>query len=250
LFETDLNGSFDVVATEAGDADLLTSLPGGGLASPVHVMLSFDSICEADVLAAGPHISGRVVETTTGLPLAKAEVRLTYLPGRRPLLSDDEGRFSLACVPTDNRQLDVRHAGQVARLFGPVSVQPTSDVTDLVVELDPESVIEGVLLDRNGQPLLEPRGIVVFRDDHAPHPSGEDMLYVETEHGHFRMGGVEAGRQRVGVVAPLRGDVAWKLEYWLDVIRDDQAVDVDVGQTVEVTLQESVAVSLEPPVNH
>jgi hypothetical protein len=245
----DGSGHFDIQVAASGDLLLLASMPGGGFAQRVPVHLQPDQTCTADVVATGPHIHGRVIERGSGRGLADASLQLTWLPGRRPAHSDGEGRFVLACVPPENREILVEHPGHVSQLFGPVSVSAGS-LDDVQFELDRESVIEGTLLDAAGAPLLEPQGILVFRDDHKPQPSGTEMLYAETNDGHFRIGGVASGRQRVGVIAPIRGDVAWRLKYWLDAIHDDQPVDVAVGQTVNVTLQESIPVSPAPPANH
>ena len=174
----------------------------------------------AAVSAATPGVVSGVVmsDETTPRPLRHARVSLTGGPGPdvRPVLTDDEGRFSLNVPVAGRYTLVTTKSGYIRQTFGAarvdrrgtaITVTAGQRLSGLTVRLARGSVIAGSLTDETGQPAS---GVTVrvmqFRqsgDDRVLNvPPDAGLTEDRTDdRGAYRLYGLPAGDYRVEVVA-------------------------------------------------
>jgi hypothetical protein len=233
---TDASGGFDLQVLASGDLQLYVDMPGGGPAPPVPVHLAPDQACTVEVDAAGPHIEGRVVESGSERALADASLSLTWLPVRRPATSDVDGRFVLACVPSENTAILVEHVGHVPRLFGPVSVARGS-TEDALIPLDPEAIVEGDVFASDGRPVPDGTSVGLIHEEREQwFPCGDKVLLAETTAGHFQFRGVPASRCNVAVKDPVSGDFRMRVEFSTGGANAQTVVDAETGKTAHLSI--------------
>ena len=102
-------------------------------------------------------LSGTVVNSVTGGPIARALVR-TYSIMQRTVFSDGEGRFQIEGLPAGSLNLEAQKPGYFSKqqlrrgvLNDVVSIGP--DTAPVVVKLTPQSAIYGRITDTSGQPI-------------------------------------------------------------------------------------------------
>lgn len=139
---------------------------------------------------------GRVVDATTGAPIAGASVRLVHLP--LGTLTRDDGRYVLPGVPAGEQSVRVELIGYEPRVFEGVRVL-AGRPTVLDAELTPAAVaVEGVEVRIERVPLIEPEvslthEVVLGQELRSlPIDRVEDAieLAVGVTDGHFRGGRV------------------------------------------------------------
>ena len=244
----DSAGRFDVTVLDPRACEAMAKLPGGGSTEAVPIDFKASDPVTIEIPVTGPRLTGRVLDAVSRAPVEGAAlcfVSTRYYGPKAPAVSAGDGSFTLARPPAKH-QVIVEHASHVTRLFDP----PAPDTEPWTIELEPEAVIEGELLDVAGNHVAEPMAVLVYRDDHADLPSGDCVLYTEFSGGKFRVGGVAAGRLRVGLTAPLHGDLCWTLDCLVPGLLLDQVVDTSAGAVAHVTLQESIPISLPAPSKH
>jgi hypothetical protein len=149
-------------------------------------------------------ISGVVSNSLTGVPLAHARVILVSQTGAqacslfqntcRYVTTAVDGRFSINEIVPGQYQLVVERRG-----YGPLEdeqenwktleLKPGKDITEVALELVPDAVIAGRVLDAKGVPV-----------EHASVEAvggGSPRFAVTDDHGEFRIGGLRAGRYLV-----------------------------------------------------
>jgi Carboxypeptidase regulatory-like domain len=98
-------------------------------------------------------LSGTVVNSMTGEPIARALVRANGVV-QRSVFSDGEGRFEIDGLQRAQVIVSVQKPGYVSASGAPsASVQVGSNSTGLVLKLSPQSAIYGRIVDASGQPL-------------------------------------------------------------------------------------------------
>lgn len=158
-------------------------------------------------------LSGSVVDSATGRPVAHALVRLS--PGLfPPVLSDSEGRFQFENVPAGFVTVVARKpgflsggdygswfAGRVASFeFGPNTPPAT-------LKLIPEGVIFGQVTGEDGQPLEGVAINVFFRSFHGGRLYQDQHFHpVTDDEGKFRIAGLHRGSYYL-LARPAQGPV-------------------------------------------
>jgi hypothetical protein len=144
-------------------------------------------------------ISGTVTNSLTGAPLPHAHVRLAQKGRTKPVygaLSNEQGRFSITTVEPGTYVVNVEHRGYApvsgnwsiggARELQEVTLKAGEDVKDFALQLVPNAVISGRVVDVNGVPLNQ---VIVAAIN------GGSRHSVETDYrGQFRVGGLSSGR--------------------------------------------------------
>ncbi len=156
------------------------------------------------VLEPGGSLSGKVVDATSGEPIFRAAVRVGKGNGDNPramrrLLdrgtrTDKDGSFTFQGLPPGQVSIAASAAGYAVSEARTVDVEPGANVTDLILRLDKEAIIEGrVVNDEDGEPIA--RALVVFR---PPYPAGARRARTTTD-GRFRLKGVSPGTVSIEV---------------------------------------------------
>ena len=179
-------------------------------------------------LETGIEVSGRVVDTLDGRPVAGADVVATQENnsgdggnGPRPppafedrTTTDADGRFRFPGVPRpDTFSSVLRRAVSVRAIqsgYVPASRTPAllpSDETSepLIIGLDPDAAIEGVVRDPEGAPVAG--AAVSAKTSRSSRYFDEPANAVSDEHGRFQIRGLGRGA-RVSVDADARGFAA------------------------------------------
>ena len=211
-------------------------------------------------------LKGRVVDGVTGVPVARARVRI----GVRPLVvTDASGTFVFAGLPAGQYTLSVEKVGYRSAAY-PLrgrGMRPTSKplilpdgqtVDGINVPLYRGGVITGRVVDANGDPLesVQIRGLKVpagARGGRRPVPGN---TVSTNDLGEFRLAGLDAGSyllmampQQLRVSEELGSDGKPLPQpastYYPDVVAIDQAqaIPVQLGQTVsgiDVTMSEAL----------
>src|SRR5262249_9069492 len=125
---------------------------------------------QTPVLPGKGSIEGQVVSQSTGLPLKRANVRLTGI-GRRPeggmpnMLAketDEQGHFVFTSLSAGRYQLTVERQGYLRQNYGarkysnggtPLVLGQDQNVKDVLFKLSPQSVVAGKVLDEDGEPV-------------------------------------------------------------------------------------------------
>jgi hypothetical protein len=104
-------------------------------------------------------------------------------------LTDKDGHFSIANMPPRKYGFSAKHNG-----FVPpdqiITLKEGEQVTDFTVEMMPEAVITGRVLDDFGDPVEDAYARAISVDSHARFTMTLDRMYCQTdEHGRFRIVG-------------------------------------------------------------
>lgn len=163
--------------------------------------------------------AGTVVDSTSGAPLAGAEVRLVRMAqnaseeapyGAR---AGEGGRFSLNAIRPGTYVVVPQRAGFLPDLFVPgseagmVRLQPGQQVTNAVVRMAAKAVIAGRVVDEQDRPVTA--GYIELESPENPMAVSSTLKYFVfngnrntplNERGEYRVG-VPPGRYRVKAVS-------------------------------------------------
>lgn len=156
------------------------------------------------VVKSGALLEGRVVIAQTGEPIRRASVRVAMGTGEndramrrvldRGTRTDEEGRFSFQGLPPGKVSLAASAGGYAVSEARLVDIEGGTRITDIVFELQRESVVQGRIVDdQSGNPIA--RALVVFR---PPYPAGARRAR-STSDGKFRLKGVSPGTVSIEV---------------------------------------------------
>ena len=156
-------------------------------------------------------ISGRVVDASSGQPLAAATVQISRLSsqtGSAPLpqvVTNDRGEFSFTNLPPGRYDLSARKNRYIGLSYGQragsgmpgvsISVTDARQVTDLILRLPVASVIAGAVTDTRGEPI-QGAGVQLYR---LQWRNGErDAVQISSaattdDRGQFRVFGLTPG---------------------------------------------------------
>lgn len=142
-------------------------------------------------------VRGRVVATDTGEALRNARVVLVSDHSAAAVLTDAEGRFSIA-TPAGHREIAVSKTG-----YATAVVAPLADGVE--VRLARGAVITGRVTDERGVPLPM-MSVVADRIVRAGSTiSPERVAFAETDdHGEYRLFALAAGDYAVGMIGGAR----------------------------------------------
>jgi Carboxypeptidase regulatory-like domain len=145
-------------------------------------------------------IRGRVVDVRNDVPLRRARVVLSS-GGRRidSVFTDDEGRFSIAAVPSDMSTVRASKAGFTSAL---VTLSPDRVDTDLRFALSRSAAVTGRVLESTGAPAV---GVFVRGKLIVPttrnSPTASTQFFTQTDRlGEYRLGNLTAGRYEITAV--------------------------------------------------
>jgi protocatechuate 3,4-dioxygenase beta subunit len=234
--------------------------------------LAWIACCFAGTLSAfqaAGGIEGQIFNLQTGAPLKRANVRLTTLgragggrgPGPATLAreTDDQGRFAFANLEAGRYQLSAERQGFLRQNYGgrkyntsgtPIVLGADQRLKDIVLKMNPQSVIAGKVLDEDGEPVAN----VQVRAFKQGYRSGKKQ-WVQAGNGNtsdigeFRIPGLEPGRFLVATNQSLRTlnmmptpgaaplpdapDLRYAATYYPSTMEESTAVPVDVAPGAE-----------------
>jgi uncharacterized surface anchored protein len=164
-------------------------------------------------------LSGTVVDTVTGEPLNKVDLRLEPLDREATHVavtkSDGEGRFALVDLDPGSYRLVGNRSGYFEMSYG--TRRPGSDGSVMRLEsgqslrglnfkLTPSAVISGTIRDSDGEPLEGAHVILASFAHRVGRPRVEFGDSTDTDdRGEYRFGGLSAGKYYIGVELKSNG---------------------------------------------
>ncbi len=162
-------------------------------------------------------ISGRVTVAETGLPIRRAQVRVTApeAHGSRNAMTDAEGRFTVDKLPAGRYTVMYTKAGFVQSQYGEMRPGQPGKAIELtegqkVERVDAAmvrgSVISGRVFDEYGEPVVDAR-VQVMRHrwmNGRRRLANMGRIAVSNDRGEFRVWGLPAGEFYVSAVATDR----------------------------------------------
>ena len=164
-------------------------------------------------------LSGTVMDSLTGLPLAKVEVVAEHVGGHDPGAStttDAKGHFLVVEIDPGEYRLAAKRSGYLATHYGAkrssdsggtLTLTAGQKMEDLQVKLTPFGVIAGTVRDSDGEPMADGTVdiyTVSYQDGrrrvHGYDSTGTDDL------GQYRIANMEPGKYYVSAVARSRGE--------------------------------------------
>lgn len=161
-------------------------------------------------------VTGSVANEVTGEPLAHAHVLLSGFPNTFGAITTVDGRFSIVAIPPGTYTLFAERRGyrsiSGSDLNKPIEIKSGARIKDLAVQLVPDAVISGRVLDSNGAPMDN----IVLQ---AISP-GQTRYATTDDRGEFRIGGLRQGRyllkaniSSLGLPAEIRTDGTAEIYY-------------------------------------
>jgi len=220
-------------------------------------------------------VAGTVVSKLDGHPLANARVALASTKARQQaesVTTSEDGKFEFTGVPAGKYSLSGAKRGYIPAGYDQHDQYSTAIVTgagldteNLVLKLDPNSVIAGRVLDEAGEPVRD-AGITLYRDNHV-----EGVHQIQTfsgsqtnDLGEFEIPNLVPGTYFMSASAQpwyavhppsdtrLAGDfdhsldVAYALTYYGDASEPDSATPITVhgGEHLQTEIHLSPVPSL------
>ena len=101
---------------------------------------------------------GNTVTATTNEPVPRAHITLNGPSGQSTVIADNSGHWSFSNVPCGRVQIMANRPGFLPRAsgppFGPLVLTSGSPVHDVKIQLTPQSVIVGKVIDDQGDPIM------------------------------------------------------------------------------------------------
>ncbi len=161
---------------------------------------------------AGFEISGTVVDSNTGQPIARARVAIAPVTQRdnfTTIITRQDGRFSFAGLAPGKYTLTAQARGYLLQSFNQhdqfsssIVVGPDLDSGNLLFRLPPEGAISGVVTDEAGDPVRDAHVRLYFTGlsfgAEATRPRGRT---ITNDEGFYHFGHLPPGRYLVAVIA-------------------------------------------------
>jgi len=213
-------------------------------------------------------IEGQILSLATGAPLKKANVRLAgaraqqgVMPVNAAQETDDRGRFSFTSLPPGKYQLSASRQGFLNGSYGarkfsgngtPILLGQDQQMRDLVIKLNPQSVIVGKVLDEDGEPIANvPVRILKYQYRQGRKQWVNANNVNASDIGEYRIPNLMPGRYIVsasprhnpgpGMMQPPsseslpdKPEMAYAVTYYPSSLDQAAAVPVDVGPGAEV----------------
>ena len=192
-------------------------------------------------------MSGRVVDSATGEPIAHAAVRCDNGPSYGVAVSDAQGYFRLEGLPADHFRLFAIKQGFTGGAYGTTRpTQPGTWITlaegeqksGLVLRLTREGVVTGTVVDAEGE-LIHNAHVSVLRRvyERGKWTFRITVAAVTDPEGRFRIARVAAGSYVVRAAAPAPSrdrPVSYRATFYPDAVDLASARRIEVdGQVVE-----------------
>jgi protocatechuate 3,4-dioxygenase beta subunit len=172
------------------------------------VLLLIAAVCHAETA-----LTGVVVSASTGLPLKNATVSLKRfaadsngleLPTLASVATDEEGRFALTGLQPGNYLVGARRPGYVVHRGGaPFALAADETKRDFVLKLIPQSIVAGIVLDDDGEPVRRAHVAVQRAIYNA---AGRTLATIEEtatlDDGSFLFGALPPGRYTLRATPP------------------------------------------------
>jgi hypothetical protein len=146
-------------------------------------------------------LSGTVTNSVTGEPIAHTHIRLDAYPNAFGAITTVDGHFSMNAVPPGTYTLFAERRGfqtmAVPASNKHLELKSDERIKDLVVQLVPDAVISGRVLDSNGAPLDNIRLLVIS--------AGQTQYAATDDRGEFRIGGLGQGRYLLKAMSFFQG---------------------------------------------
>jgi hypothetical protein len=167
---------------------------------------------QTDAAATGGfRITGRVVNSMTGAPVAGAYVVVNAASGSlsRTVRAGTDGSFVFTQIPADRYVLRARRKGYVEQMYlqherftSAILAGPNLDTENLVFPLAPEGVISGEVTDEAGEPVQSAR-MLLFREDSV---NGRHVKHLQEQRntddeGQYRFTSLPGGSYYLAVSA-------------------------------------------------
>ena len=171
---------------------------------PSLVLTMTAAICVSQVIE-GPQtasqshpVSGQVVNSVTGEPIARARVQVGT---QQAALTDHDGRFEFDNVSDDSSYAFASKPGYFAEEKG-VLAQGQS----ITLQLIPEAIIFGTITDQNGQPIQDLRVQLTTLQVHNGVRRWQTVQFTSTSvEGQFRFAELRAGQYSLATVFRIEG---------------------------------------------
>ena len=159
----------------------------------------------------GFRITGRVVNSMTGAPVAGAYVEVNAASGSmsRTVRAGADGSFVFTQMPADRYVLRARRKGYVEQMYlqherftSAILAGPNLNTENLVFPLAPEGVISGEVTDEAGEPVQSAR-MLLFREESV---NGRHVKHLQTQkttddEGQYRFTSLPSGSYYLAVSA-------------------------------------------------
>jgi Carboxypeptidase regulatory-like domain len=180
-------------------------------------------------------LSGTVVDSVTGDPLNKVDLRLEPLDRQAMHVavtkSDAEGHFALVDLDSGSYRLIGKRNGYLEMSYGTrkphsegslVRLEKGQSLNGLTFKLPPSAVIAGAVRDSDGEPL-EGAHVILARFTYAyGRPALEGFDSTDTDdRGEYRFRGLAAGKYYIGVEPNSHG--------WDQVDHTAKAGPIEIG---------------------
>ncbi|MDX2150795.1 MAG: carboxypeptidase regulatory-like domain-containing protein [Bryobacteraceae bacterium] len=153
-------------------------------------------------------IKGTVAEAGTGAPLPG--VKVTTGRSQAGVVTDQAGRFELTGLADGEYRVKTERTGYVnpAPLGLPVLLHGGRSITGLRIELAAEAVVSGRVLNEQGEPVLARIQIEDATSERVP------VYGSSSKEGHYRVGGLVAGRYRIHASVMSGGRMAYAPSFY------------------------------------
>jgi 5-hydroxyisourate hydrolase-like protein (transthyretin family) len=172
--------------------------------SPSLVLTTAASLCISHVSAAAQTaqsshaISGQVVNSVTGEPIARARVQLAT---QQAVLTDHDGRFEFDSLTEDSSYVFPSKPGYFAE---DRAVLPQNG--SITLRLIPEAIVFGTVTDQNGQPVQDLRVQLSKLEVHNGLRRWQPMQSTNTSvEGKFRFAELQAGQYSLATNFRIEG---------------------------------------------
>jgi hypothetical protein len=146
-------------------------------------------------------LAGTVTNSITGEPIAHAHIRLDAYPHAFGAITMVDGHFSMNAVPPGTYTIFAEHRGYRSttgrEASKPLEIKSGEKITDLVVQLVPDAVISGRVLNSSGSPSDNIRLLVIS--------AGQTGYAATNDRGEFRIGGLGQGRYLLKALSFFQG---------------------------------------------
>lgn len=181
-----------------------------------YILLSVvcSAVCAGQQSGARHDVTGTVVNSATGEPIARALV----MTSDTPVLTGADGRFKLANVPEGALTLAAQKPGYFecgtqnceGGGMGHAMVTVHAGMGDVILKLAPESFIEGRILDENGEPVSNLQVMArVERISEGMKQFAPSGASVTDENGSYRIEELMGGKYSVETAPRLEFEFAY-----------------------------------------
>lgn len=140
-------------------------------------------------------IAGRVVDADTGDPLRNAQVIAKTTRDLPPVLTDADGRFSIAAPAVGGSTVSVAKAG-----YAKTTVKLQSPARTVEVKLSKGTVISGAVMDDKGDPVIGV-SVIVETVPLKGQAAAVVVAPLTDDLGEYRASGLESGQVTVSIFA-------------------------------------------------